>query len=165
MRRSPQRLLFTALTALACACSSAGVGEPGPLPGASSTAQTAAAAEPDTILRLVLRLTDGGVEVVGAKRAPGKINRRDSYRSSSTFFRALDGEGRLLLERGFRLETEIRSETADEDGAIHGAHVAIDEPVFTVVVPAYTELDAIRFFRAPPGMPRANAVLIGEIKP
>ena len=157
-------LAITAVALIAtfpCACD--------PPTDADPAEQTAAAGEPDPppeqILRLVLRLTPDGVETVSAVEAPGRIGRRDPYREASTFYRALDRQGRLLCERGFRLETHLRSESQGPDGTIEGERVPIAKPVFTVVVPRHPDLDRILLFGAERGEPRHTAEPIGEVRP
>jgi hypothetical protein len=124
-----------------------------------------ATASPDRILRLVLRLTDDGIETIKALEAPGRIGRRDPYRHAPTFARGYDADGRLLFERGFRLDSELRSEVHGLDGTIEGARVPLGEPLFTVVVPQHRDLDRIGFYRAARGDPRSAAELIGEVRP
>jgi hypothetical protein len=120
---------------------------------------------PERILRLVLRLTPGGVETVRAVEAPGRINRRDPHRASPTFFRAVDRDERVLFERGFRLETHVRSETHGPEGDIEGRWIELAQPVFSVVVPSFEDLHAIRFFRGSRGDLGKPAELLGEVRP
>lgn len=168
MRHRTATIPAAALLALVCACAPSDLSEPVATraaigdhggPGAGG------AERPDRILHLVLRLTANGVETVSAIEAPGRVNRRDPHRSSSTFFRALDRNGRVLFERGLRLETHLRSEVQGADGTLDGRRVPLEEPVFTVVVPRYPDLDAIRFFHGAPGALRDTAEQIGEVRP
>ncbi|MDD5309266.1 MAG: hypothetical protein PHU25_18280, partial [Deltaproteobacteria bacterium] len=119
----------------------------------------------DSMLRLVLRLTPQGVVLVSSSEAQNTMNRRDPMADAPTFYRALTGDGRVLAERGFRLETELRSEGPGEDGAMHGVHVPVAEPVFTVMVPKVAGLSVVRFYRAEPGGDRAAAEILGEVRP
>jgi hypothetical protein len=156
------------LLVLLSACSPTELSDP-----AAAPAGTAVDGEPgaeqagraDRVLRLVLRLTADGVETVSAVEFPGRVNRRDPHRSSAVFFRAVDRDGRILFERGFRLETHLRSEAQGPGGMIEGRRVPLAEPVFTVALPRHPNLDAIRFFRASERGSRDEAELLGEVRP
>ncbi len=161
---------FTALLACLClgpiagACSAptrTAAGDPRP---AGQNATVDDGARPERMLRAVLRLTSSGLEVVSLVEAPNTVNRRDPLRRSPAFWRSFDGQGRLLEERGVRLETELRSEAPGPDGLIEGAHVSLDEPVFDATVPLRPGLRTVRVFRAAPGTGRDRAELLGEFE-
>jgi hypothetical protein len=116
------------------------------------------------MLRAVLRLTAGGIEVVSLSEAENTLNRRDPLRDSPAFWRSFDGQGRLLEERGLRLETALRSEAPAADGTIEGVRVPLDEPVFDAAVPLGPGLRIVRFYRTAPGQPRDRAEALGEIE-
>jgi hypothetical protein len=143
-------------------CSAQGTGS---APRAQEAVARAEGARADAMLRLVLRLTSGGVEILSSSEAPNAMNRRDPLAGSPTFYRALDASGAVLAERGFRLETEIRSESPGEDGKIVSARAQVAEPVFTVMVQKVEGLALVRFFRAAPGADRASAEVLGEVRP
>ncbi|MBW2278048.1 MAG: hypothetical protein JRF63_11175 [Deltaproteobacteria bacterium] len=124
-----------------------------------------ATASSDRVLRLVLRITADGVATVKAIEAPGRIGRRDPYRASPTFYRGYDLDGRELFERGFRLETHLRSEIHGPGGVIEGTRVPLAEPVFTVIVTILKDLHSIRFYRTARGDTRRSAEPIGEVRP
>lgn len=168
MRHRDATIPAAALLALCCACSPSDPAAPTAAPSAvEDRGETGAerADRTDRILRLVLRLTADGVELVRAVEAPGRVNRRDPHGSSPTFLRAVDPEGRVLFERGFRLETQLRFEVPGPDGAIEGQRVPLAEPVFTAALPLHPDLDAIRFYRASERGSRDEAELIGEVRP
>jgi hypothetical protein len=158
------RILAAAMLALAVGCSAQGAGQPAaatvlPQRAVESGARTGG------MLRLVLRLTDHGVDLVSSSEAPDTMNRRDPLAGSPTFCRALSADGTVLAERGFRLETTIRSEAPGKDGTIEGARADVAEPVFTVTVPMVAGLASVRFYRARPGADRASAEVLGEVRP
>jgi hypothetical protein len=119
---------------------------------------------PERMLKLVLRLTAQGVVELGRVEAPNTMNRRSPDEKRDTFYRAVSRTGAVLLERGFRLETEVRSEIQGADGRTEGRRVEVAQPEFTVAVPLYDDLDAIRFYRAGPDGARASAALLGEVR-
>jgi hypothetical protein len=174
-----RRFLFPAALLLAAGCA---VNPGGPNATASPAVEGAAPAgtadgsakgaghylgadRPERMLKLELRLTDGGVQVLGRVEAPNTINRRSPDEKRPTFFRAVNARGDVLLERGFRMEREVRSETQGENGQIEGKRVEVEEPEFTVSVPLFDDLDAIRFYEAGPDGDRARAALLGEVRP
>ena len=166
MRSPATTIAFFSITLVACCCSQLGADDPAPSIIATTADPSAGEIErPTRMLRLLVRLTATGPQIDSAIEADNTQNRRDPYRGSPTFFRAIDADGNTLAERGFRLETNIRSETTGEDGAMRAVRVPIDEPVFSVAVPLHQELDSVRFFRAHSGEPRDTADLIGEIRP
>jgi hypothetical protein len=136
------------------------VGEAPPASGADDER-----ARPRLMLRLVLRLEDDGVELLESVEAPNTIGRRDPLRRSRTFWRALAADGTVLAERGFRLERELRSETAGPDGGIVAARFEVKRPVFSLTVPLFPELDRILLLEAPAEGPRDEAEPIGEVEP
>jgi hypothetical protein len=161
MTRGLATLTVLALTLAPCACGR-------PLEDEGGTAHPLtddAATRPDRVLRLVLRLTEDGVETVEAIEAPGRVGRRDPYRSSPGYCRGFDRDGKVLFERGLRLETHLRSEVAGPDGVIEGRRIPLEQPVLTVLVPLHDELDRVRFYRASPGASRSDAEPIGEVRP
>jgi len=168
------RFAAIALILLAASCGAPPATGTGASPGPETAAPEAIggvavppapATRPAVMLRLTLRLDGDGVELLSSSEAPNTVNRRDPHRASPTFFRVIGEDGSVLEERGFRLETELRSETAGADGALEGTRVPVDDPVFSVAVPGHAGLSAVRFYRAPPGGGRDGAVLLGEVRP
>jgi hypothetical protein len=153
------------LAGLAAGACSAPVDPATDTPSAAGPNATAdGGARPGRMLRAVLRLTAGGIEVVSLTEAGNTVNRRDPLRRSTTFWRSFDSQGNPLEERGFRLEVELRSEGPGPDGELTGEHVALDRPVFDVAVPLRPGLRTVRFFRVAPGDDRERAGLLGEIE-
>ncbi|MDJ0765200.1 MAG: hypothetical protein QNJ97_19625 [Myxococcota bacterium] len=120
---------------------------------------------PDKALRLTMKLTTDGVEVLSAVEAANTLNRRDRYASSPAFYRVLDAKDRVVFERGFRLETVIRSETNGPDGQIEGHFFELKEPVFRAVVPLFENTASIQFYRVGGDGSRESATLLGEVRP
>ncbi|MFO8072574.1 MAG: hypothetical protein R6V85_11930 [Polyangia bacterium] len=152
-----------------CCC---GRGGPEVRPQADDSRRAAAATpggadgerkRPRLMLRLVLRLEDGGVELLESVEAPNTIGRRDPLRRSRTFWRALAADGTVLAERGFRLERELRSETAGPDGGIVAARFEVEHPVFSLMVPLFPRLDRILLLEAAAEGSRDEAEPIGEV--
>jgi hypothetical protein len=160
--------LLVGLSAGACSApTQPAAGEPSTGQGAVAVGTAAArdgTTRPGRMLRAVLRLTAAGIEVVSLTEAGNTVNRRDPLRRSTTFWRSFDSQGNLLEERGFRLETELRSEGPGPDGELTGERVTLDQPVFDVAVPLRPGLRTVRFFRAAPGGDREQADVIGELE-
>lgn len=159
---------IVAAATIAAACSSVAVnGQDPPPPARTVEAGGPAAMEtrPAEMYSIVLKLTDHGLETVQVDRVQNTMNRRDPHRREPTFYRVVAADGGVVFERGFRLETERRSETADENGKLSGVRVEVEEPVFTIKVPAFENLDVVRLFRAEQGRNREDAELLGEVRP
>lgn len=141
---------------------------PLPAPAISTTEprETTAAANtrPARMLRLVLRLTATGPEIVSVNDAPNSLSRRDPLRRAPTFFRARSASGELLFERGFALADELNVDVRAPDGSLSGAHAPLAVPVFTIAVPRFPELAVIELYRAADGS-RQDPTLIGEVRP
>ncbi|MDD5308180.1 MAG: hypothetical protein PHU25_12735, partial [Deltaproteobacteria bacterium] len=79
-------MLAAAMLTVALGCSAQGAGQP----AATTTVpqRTAETARPDSMLRLVLRLTPQGVVLVSSSEAQNTMNRRDPMADAPTFYRA-----------------------------------------------------------------------------
>ena len=154
--------------ALAAACAPSATGDP-QAAAASQTAATSPGAAPSAqaegSLRLTLRLSPGGVEILSRAVSDAPVQRRDPYRNEPTFFRVYDGAGRALAERGFRLETELRSEAPAADGTISGERVPIDAPVVSIQIPRFAEAASVKLYRRDAAAPGAEPALLAEVKP
>ncbi|MBN2670166.1 MAG: hypothetical protein JXX29_00750 [Deltaproteobacteria bacterium] len=120
---------------------------------------------PSGMVKLSLKLTESGIEVLDRTEAPNSMNRRSPHEKRDTFFRVFSNTGQVLLERGFRLETEIRSESNGPDGVMEGLGVPLQEPAFSVSIPLFDNIEVVRFYRTLVGGSRDNATLIGEVRP
>jgi len=148
----------------ASSCSAPNASPAGEPAGAAVPGGAGTVSRPARMLRVAARLTDGGLEVVSLVEAQNTVNRRDPLRRSPAFWRSYDGQGRLLEERGFRLETGLRSEHPGPHGELGGQQVPLDEPVFDVAVPLSFGLASVRFFRVAPGGDRERAEILGELE-
>ncbi len=151
-------------------CSSRGPADPGGAngnvhPSSIKNAPVDRSERPDRMLRLTIRLTQDGAEVVDVVEAPNTINRRDPHSKSRAFYRAHDSTGEVLLERGFRMEDHIRAEVPGEDGQLEGQLVPMEERIITLTVPAYDDLRVIRLYRSTTGGDRKDAKLLAQIRP
>jgi hypothetical protein len=157
---------FIAILALSCSSVSQSNQDTPPAGRAVEDVDTnAAEARPAQMFSIVLKVTKQGLEKLQVDRAENSLNRRDPHRREPTFYRVLDADGRVIFERGFRLKTEIRAETADEHGNLSGTRIKVEEPIFTIKVPAFADLEVIRLFRVEPGQTRENAKVLGEVRP
>lgn len=120
---------------------------------------------PSGMMMLSLKLTESGIDVLSRTEAPNSMNRRSPHEKRDTFFRVFSSAGQVLLERGFRLETEIRSESNGPNGVMEGSGVPLREPTFSVSVPLYKDMEVVRFYRIHEGGTRENAEIIGEVRP
>ncbi len=121
---------------------------------------------PSQMLRLNLAMSpQGGVVVLSKNVARNSMNRRDPHRNSETFALALDRDGKVLSKRGFRLETERRSETEGPDGAMWSERVEVEHPVFTLTIPFHPDMVLLRLMRVERGQPNSDATLLGEVVP
>ena len=155
---------------LLCSCSSRGPVDPG---GTTGNAHPSPVNDvhidgherPDRMLRLTIRLTEDGAEVIDVVEAPNTINRRDPHLKSRAFYRAHDSTGEILVERGFRIEDHIRAEVPGEDGQLEGQLVPLEERIITLTVPAYDDLQVIHLYRSTTGSDRKDAKLLAQIRP
>jgi hypothetical protein len=151
-------LALVAIGAAVSACSSsAAVEAPAPPSAVAPPAQATA----DGSIRLTIRLAPGGAEVISRVETDAPSQRRDPFRNEPTFFRVLDVSGRVLAERGFRLETALRSELPDADGALTGARVPLAAPIASIQVPRLAGATAVRLYRKAAPAPE----LLAEVKP
>jgi len=161
------RTLFLAAI-LVAACAPSATGD-SPAAATSATAATSPAASPAVpdggSVRLTIRLSPGGAEVLSRVASDAPVQRRDPYRNAPTFFRVYDGAGRALAERGFRLETELRSEAPAADGTISGERVPIDAPVVSIQIPRFAEAASVKLYRRDAAAPGAEPALLAEVKP
>jgi hypothetical protein len=149
--------------ALAGCAPNAAVDAPTTAPAVSAASLPAATAEGS--VRLTIRLTPGGAELLNRVETQELVQRRDPNRNEPTFFRVYDGEGRVLAERGFRLETELRAEVPAADGTLSGSHVPIDAPIVSMQVPLFAETAIIRLYRKDAKAPDAAPALLAEVRP
>lgn len=159
-------IIFPAL----CSCSSRGPAQPventdnvHPLP--VNNEHIDVGEHPDRMLRLTIRLTQEGADVIDVVEAPNTINRRDPHVKSRAFYRAHDSKDKVLVERGFRLEDHIRAEVPGQDGQLEGQLVPVEERIITLTVPAYDDLQVIRLYRSTTSGDRKNAALLAQIRP
>jgi len=154
--------------ALAAACAPSATGDP-QAAAASQTAATSPGAAPSAqaegSLRLTLRLSPGGVEILSRAVSDAPVQRRDPYRNEPTFFRVYDGEGGVLAERGFKLVAELRSEVPAADGTLSGTHVPIEAPIVSIQVPLFAETAVVRLYRRDPAAPDSEPTLLAELRP
>ena len=163
--RAASLLAAAALCALGCAPAATTGDAP------STTAPRAAApasSEASGSLRLSIRLTSIGPQIISRVASRARVNRRDPYKDAATFYRAYDKAGRLVAERGFVLETDRHVDIAADDGSLTGAHAQVEEPVMTLQIPlAGSEIDVVRLYRrgGDGKGPDAAPELIGEVRP
>jgi hypothetical protein len=153
-----------------CSCSSGGPAQPGSTTGNThhspvNDVHVDGNERPDRMLRLTIRLTQDGAEVIDVVEATNTINRRDPHLRSRAFYRAHDSTGEVLIERGFRLEDHIRAEVPGEGGQLEGQLVPLEERIITLTVPAYDDLQVIRLYRSTTGGDRKDAELLAQIRP
>ena len=138
-----------------------------PAPTAAADPTSPGRGDPDPpgrMLRLVLRLADGGPEIVASTEADDALGGRDPHARSPWFYRAFDGRGRVLSERGFALFDLRRVPPPPGDGE-GAAAIPIPEPVFDLAVPLHPDLEVVRLYRAEAGGDRYRAALVGEVRP
>jgi len=151
---------LTALAALAAIGCAPAV--PGEVTGPEMQAAAAAAAPAASgSLRLTVRLAPGGAEVLDRAVSPDPVQRRDPYRNEATFYRVYAADGRVLAERGFKLEAERRVEIPNADGSLGGERVQEDAPIVTLQIPRFAEAAVVRLYRK--GAPEPE--LLGEVRP
>ena len=150
-----------ALLCAACAPSAAGDPQTPSTKAAATSSGAAAVAPADGSVRLTIRLSPGGPEVLSRADSDQNVQRRDPYRNEPTFFRVVDGAGRVLAERGFRLETELRAEAPAADGTLAGEHVPLDAPIASLQIPRFAEAAVVRLYRRGTAEPE----LLAEVKP
>ena len=145
------------------ACAPSATGDPEAAAAGNAATQPAATAtsEADGSLRLTIRLSPGGPEILSSATSGEPVQRRDPYRNEPTFFRVYDGEGGVLAERGFKLETELRSEIPAADGALSGERVPLDVPVVTLQIPRFESAAVVRLYLRGEAEPE----LLAEVRP
>ena len=151
-------------TVLVAACAPSATGDP-QANAASGAVATSSDPSPSALaggsLRLTLRLSPGGPEILSRVVSDAPVQRRDPYRNEPTFFRVYDANGWVLAARGFKLETELRCAVPATDGTLSGAHVTIEAPVVSIQVPLFAETAVIRLYRSGGPAP----VLLAEVRP
>jgi hypothetical protein len=157
-------LVLGTIAAALWGCAPSAAGEAKASTPTASAAPSPAAATSGSV-RLTLRLSPGGAEILSRAASDASVQRRDPYRNEPTFFRVLDGAGRVLAERGFKLETELRGEVPDADGALTGTHTPLAAPVVSIQVPSFAETAVIRLYRRDAAAPNAEPVLLAEVRP
>jgi hypothetical protein len=160
-------LLLVAALSAAGACAPSATGDPKPAAASAAAASPGAtpAAQAGGSLRLTLRLSAGGPEILSRAVSDAPVQRRDPYRNEPTFFRVYDGAGRALTERGFKLVTALRSEVPAADGTLSGEHVPIETPIVSIQVPRFPDAAVIRLYRRDATAPNAAPELLAEVKP
>ncbi len=158
------RCAFVVLLSFGASCSAGPGDNTAPPSGSHGAIGAQKTVRHKTMLRVTLRLTENGVEVLSSVLADNTVNRRDPHRNSSTFFRVLDKDGNILVQRGFRLETTIRSETIDETGKMSGKQIPIDKPVFTLAIPLPDNAHSITLFESAPDSD-GKVTVLGEFSP
>jgi len=101
----------------------------------------------DKILRLTLRITDTGVETLSTVEADGAPNRRDRHAQSSTFFRVMTKDNRVLFTRGFRMPGARRAEFPDENGRLSRFRGAEAPAVISIIVPVFLDAHKLQLLR------------------
>ena len=145
-----------ALAAIACAPVA-----PGEASGPGIQAAAAAAPAAAGSLRLTIRLAPTGAEVISRAQSADPVQRRDPYRNEATFYRVYSADGRVLAERGFRLEDELRAEAPGPDGALTGERVPIEAPIVSLQIPLFADAAVVRLYRKGANGPTP----IAEVKP
>ena len=166
----PSIVLVTIVLLTLGSCSSRGPADPGGTtgnvhPSPVKGVHVDGSERPDRMLRLTIRLAQDGAQVIDVVEAPNTINRRDPHLKSRAFYRAHDSTGEVLVERGFRLEDNIRAEVPGEDGQLEGQLVPLKERIITLTVPAYDDLQVIRLYRSTTRGDRKDAELLTQIRP
>ncbi|MCK9460179.1 MAG: hypothetical protein M0R80_11115 [Proteobacteria bacterium] len=154
-------LCIVALLCAACAPGAAGDPQIAPAAAAATPGAASADAQADGSTRLTIRLAPGGPEVLSRADSDESVQRRDPYRNEPTFFRVVDGAGRVLAERGFRLEDELRSEAPAADGTLSGEHVPLEAPIVSLQIPRFAGAAAVRLYRRGANGPE----LLAEVTP
>ncbi len=101
----------------------------------------------EKVRRLTLEITDEGTKILSSVEAEGALNRRDRHRDSSTFFRVVTKDDRVLFIRGFQMPEERRAEFPDETGKMTRFQGPKDASVISIVVPIAEDADRLQLMR------------------
>ena len=161
IRHLQSTLAVGALAAALAGCApSAAVDASTATPAAAGAAPLPAATAEGSV-RLTIRLAPGGAELLARVETQEPVQRRDPYRNEPTFFRVYDGAGRVLAERGFKLEAALRTEAPAADGTLSGEHVPLEAPIVSLQIPRFEGAATVRLYRRGAAEPE----LLAEVKP
>jgi hypothetical protein len=143
-------LLLGGLWIILPSCSTPSAHETGAAVTRENPTQVAAltnTAPANKVLRLTLKISDKGVETLSSVEADGALNRRDRFQQSSTFFRVVTKDNRVLFTRGFQMQNERRAEFADENGKLTRFQGPSEPSVISIVVPVLSGADKLQLLR------------------